>query len=191
VSLVAILDADKEGFLRSETSLIQTIGRAARNVNAEVILYADTVTDSMARAVGETNRRREVQLKYNAEHGITPKTVITAIKNAIEDEIEAHKLAQEAATGSSAAAADYVTVEYVQSLFTEMLEAAKGLDFERAQALRDQIVKLEAEMKKKYGEAAAPSVLGGKTIAPSQPEGKRRGRGKKKGGVSWPGGGPG
>src|SRR5207248_9405790 len=133
VSLVAILDADKEGFLRSETSLIQTIGRAARNVNAEVVLYADTVTDSMSRAVGETNRRRDVQLKYNAEHGITPRTVITAIKNVIEDEIEAHKLAQEAASGSSAAAEDYVTFEYVQQLFTEMLEAAKGLDFERAQ----------------------------------------------------------
>ena len=92
VSLVAILDADKEGFLRSETSLIQTIGRAARNVNAEVILYADTVTDSMQRAIGETNRRREVQLKYNAEHGITPRTVQSAIKSVIEDEIEAHQL---------------------------------------------------------------------------------------------------
>src|SRR5205823_2288310 len=87
VSLVAILDADKEGFLRSETSLIQTIGRAARNVNAEVILYADTVTESMQRAVSETNRRRELQLKYNAEHGITPRTVQSAISTVIEDEI--------------------------------------------------------------------------------------------------------
>jgi excinuclease ABC subunit B len=180
VSLVAILDADKEGFLRSETSLIQTIGRAARNVNAEVVLYADTVTDSMSRAIGETNRRRDVQLKYNAEHGITPKTVITAIKNAIEEEIEAHKLAQEAATGASLAAADdYVTIEYVQGLFEEMLAAAKALDFERAQKLRDEIVKLEGELKKKYGDAAAPSVLGGKAVAPSQPEKKKRGKGKK------------
>lgn len=180
VSLVAILDADKEGFLRSETSLIQTIGRAARNVNAEVILYADNVTNSMARAIAETNRRREVQLAYNKEHGITPKTVITAIKNSIEDEIEAHKMAQEAASGSTAIAQDYVTFEYVQQLFQEMLDAAKTLDFERAQTLRDQIVKLEAEMKKKYGEDAAPSVLGGKAIPVSQPEGKKRGKGKKR-----------
>jgi excinuclease ABC subunit B len=180
VSLVAILDADKEGFLRSETSLIQTIGRAARNVNAEVVLYADAVTDSMARAIAETNRRREVQLAYNAEHGITPRSVVTAIQNAIETEIEAHKLAQEAAAGAgSAAADDYVTVEFVQSLFAEMMDAAKALDFERAQKLRDQIVKLEAELKKKYGEAAAPSVLGGKAVAPGLPEPKRRGKGKK------------
>jgi excinuclease ABC subunit B len=181
VSLVAILDADKEGFLRSETSLIQTIGRAARNVNAEVVLYADTVTDSMQRALDETNRRRDLQLHYNAEHGITPRTVKTAIKNSIEDAVEAHKLAQEAASGASVAATeDYVTIEFVQQLYQEMLEAAKVLDFERAQRVRDEIVKLEAELKKKYGDSAAPSVLGGKVVAPSNPLPKKRGNAKSK-----------
>jgi excinuclease ABC subunit B len=184
VSLVAILDADKEGFLRSDKSLIQTMGRAARNVNAEVILYADNVTDSMSRAIAETNRRRDIQLAYNKQHGITPKTVKTAIRNAIEDEIEAHKLAQDAATGtvgSGAPAEMELTVarEYIQQLYTEMLDAAKELDFERAQLLRDQIVKLEAELKKKYGDDAVPSVLAGKTVPVSQPQGKK-GKGKQK-----------
>jgi excinuclease ABC subunit B len=186
VSLVAILDADKEGFLRSETSLIQTIGRAARNVNAEVILYADSVTDSMSRAVAETNRRRELQLAYNREHGITPRTVKTAIKNAIEDEIEAHKIAQEAASGEKIggpAEMDLVVaLEYIQNLYTEMLEAAKSLDFERAQLLRDQIVKLETDLKKRYGDEAVPSVLGGKAVTASQPQPKKKGKWKKAGG---------
>jgi excinuclease ABC subunit B len=100
---------------------------------------------------------------------------VSAIKNAIEDEIEAHRMAQEAATGASVAATeDYVTIEFVQQLHAEMLEAAKVLDFERAQKLRDQIIKLEAELKKKYGDAATPSVLGGKVVAPSLPIPKGR-----------------
>jgi excinuclease ABC subunit B len=142
VSLVAILDADKEGFLRSETSLIQTIGRAARNVNAEVILYADAMTNSMQRAISETARRRELQLAYNREHGITPRTVISAIKNSIEEEVAAHQMAQEAAGQS---ADDYVTAEYLEELHAEMLAAAQQLDFERAAQLRDKISKLKGE----------------------------------------------
>ncbi len=142
VSLVAILDADKEGFLRSETSLIQTIGRAARNVNAEVILYADHVTNSMQRAMSETARRREVQTAYNAEHGITPTTVISAIKNSIEDEVAAHQLAQEVAGKEET---DYITAEFLEELQAEMLKAAQELDFERAAELRDRIAKLKGE----------------------------------------------
>jgi excinuclease ABC subunit B len=142
VSMVAILDADKEGFLRSGTSLIQTIGRAARNVNAEVILYADQVTESMQRAMGETRRRRELQLQYNAEHGITPETVRTAIGAGIEEEIAAHKLAQEAAGKS---ADDYATQEYLEELHGEMLAAAANLEFERAAQIRDRIAKLKGQ----------------------------------------------
>ena len=142
VSLVAILDADKEGFLRSTTSLIQTIGRAARNVNAEVILYADGMTDSMQRAIGETSRRREIQLAYNVEHGITPQTVKTAIRNSIEDEISAHQTAQEAA---GIKAEEYVTAEYLEELQVEMLKAAQELNFERAAELRDKIASLKGE----------------------------------------------
>lgn len=142
VSLVAIMDADKEGFLRSETSLIQTIGRAARNVNAEVILYADKMTDSMSRAIGETNRRRELQMAYNAEHGITPRTVQSAIRNTIEDEIQSYSEAQEAAGISGE---EVVTAEYLEELQKEMLAAAQNLEFERAAQLRDKIAQLKGE----------------------------------------------
>ncbi len=142
VSLVAILDADKEGFLRSGTSLIQTIGRAARNVNAEVILYADRVTDSMRRAIDETTRRRDIQLKYNAEHGITPQSVVSAINMGIEDEIAAHKFVQEAAGLN---AENYATEEYLEELHNEMLAAAANLQFERAAELRDKIAQLKGE----------------------------------------------
>jgi excinuclease ABC subunit B len=142
VSLVAILDADKEGFLRSATSLIQTIGRAARNVNAEVILYADKMTDSMQKAMEETERRRVMQLAYNTEHNITPETVKSAIGSGIEEEIAAHKYVQEVAGQS---ADNYVTQEYLEELHGEMLAAAANLEFERAAQLRDKIAKLKGE----------------------------------------------
>ncbi len=183
VSLVAIMDADKEGFLRSEKSLIQTMGRAARNVNAEVILYADTVTDSMSRAISETNRRRAVQLAYNVEHNITPRSVTPKIKNDIEDQIEPYTLPETVAAGKPLDMDLVVALEYLQKLYEEMLDAAKLLDFERAQLLRDQIVKLETELRKKYGDDAVPSVLGGKAVPVSQPQGKKgKGKWKKPGG---------
>src|SRR5207247_3462391 len=149
VSLVAILDADKEGFLRSGTSLIQTIGRAARNVNAEVILYADKVTDSMQRAMDETQRRRTLQLEYNERHGITPETVRSAIGAGIEEEIAAHKFVQEVAGQGGD---NYVTQEYLEELHGEMLGAAANLEFERAAQLRDRIAELKGQP------VAAPQV---------------------------------
>jgi excinuclease ABC subunit B len=142
VSLVAVLDADKEGFLRSGTSLIQTIGRAARNVNAEVILYADKVTDSMQRAMDETQRRRQLQLDYNQAHGITPETVRSAITMGIEEEIAAHKMVAEVA---GKAGEDYVTEEYLEELHGEMLAAAANMEFERAAELRDMIARLRGQ----------------------------------------------
>ena len=141
VSLVAILDADKEGFLRSETSLIQTIGRAARNVNAKVILYADRVTAAMKNAIDETRRRRRVQEEYNRQHGITPETIRKSIRSGIESQVAAHRQAN-AAVGRTDET-EYVTQEYINELEAEMLAAAEALEFERAAALRDRIVQLQ------------------------------------------------
>ncbi|MEQ8836434.1 MAG: helicase-related protein, partial [Lacipirellulaceae bacterium] len=141
VSMVAILDADKEGFLRSETSLMQTIGRAARNVNSKVILYADKVTDSMQRAMDETERRRKLQQEYNEANGITPETVKKAIYRGIEAEASAHAKAN-AAVGRTDET-EVITQEYINELETEMLEAAEELEFERAAKLRDRIEKMQ------------------------------------------------
>ena len=137
VSLVAILDADKEGFLRSERSLIQTIGRAARNTNGKVIMYADELTESMEKAISETNRRREIQMKYNAEHGITPKTV----NKSVRDTIRATVL--EDVSEKYAIKKDENIEEIITKLTDEMLKCASNMEFEKAAELRDKIKELQ------------------------------------------------
>ncbi len=139
VSAVAILDADKEGFLRSQTSLIQTIGRTARNINATVFLYADTITKSMQKAIDETDRRRKIQLKFNEEHGIRPETIKKEIRKGLAEEIKARQTARKAVRFE---ADEYERVELVGQIEKEMLEAAETLDFERAAFLRDQLREL-------------------------------------------------
>ncbi|HAM81633.1 excinuclease ABC subunit UvrB [Ornithinibacillus bavariensis] len=146
VSLVAILDADKEGFLRSERSLIQTMGRAARNENGQVIMYADKITDSMQRAIEETERRREKQMAYNEEHHITPKT----IKKDVRDVIRATSVAEEqpeleSKTKSYSKLTKKERENVIENMEKEMREAAKALDFERAAELRDIVFELKAE----------------------------------------------
>ena len=145
VSLVAILDADKEGFLRSEKSLIQTIGRAARNVDGRVIMYADGLTDSMNRAISETNRRREIQQKYNEEHNITPRTV----RSAIRDLMEVTRVPDRDAGSALDDAERQMAIERLEE---RMLEAANNLDFEKAAQLRDQMLSLRGEKPMATGE---------------------------------------
>jgi excinuclease ABC subunit B len=150
VSLVAILDADKEGYLRSERSLIQTIGRAARNVNGAVLMYADTVTDSMRKAIDETNRRRIVQQEYNQRHGITPQTVQKAISEPLAAACEADyltvPLVRESPEAADAPSDPAELARRIAELRREMREAAKRLDFEQAAALRDRIKTLETRL---------------------------------------------
>ncbi|MGB4015028.1 MAG: helicase-related protein, partial [Bacilli bacterium] len=145
VSLIAILDADKEGFLRSETSLIQIIGRAARNVNGKVIMYADSVTGSMERAIVETYRRRSIQEKYNQENKIIPKTVYKHITDSliITKEVEEEK--QSVDLDNIGKMSSLERKQLIASLEKQMKEAAKKLDFEQAMVLRDIIFELRTE----------------------------------------------
>jgi len=140
VSLVAILDADKEGFLRSERSLIQTIGRAARNTEGKVIMYADELTESMEKAISETNRRRKIQEEYNKEHGITPKTIQKSIRDTVkasivEDAVKEYDISKEADIQ-----------EIIDKLTDEMLKYAQNMEFEKAAELRDKIKQLTGEI---------------------------------------------
>jgi excinuclease ABC subunit B len=176
VSMVCILDADKEGFLRSETSLVQTIGRSARHVNAEVVLYADKMTPSMQRAIEETNRRRALQQAYNAEHGITPEGIRKAIRRGIEEEVQAKAEARKAVGRDELTDAGE---EFLNELEAEMLKAAENLEFERAAELRDRIVQLRSS---RDGGTARPlaSPQGVSARAKAKSSGsKGRGRSKR------------
>jgi excinuclease ABC subunit B len=161
VSLVAILDADKEGFLRSDRSLIQTIGRAARNINGRVILYADSVTESMKRAVDETNRRRRLQADFNQEHGITPQSIIKALGSPLikiyeADYVEIALAAEKPVTYGGLADLS----RKLQQLKKEMKKAAGNLEFERAAELRDQIRDLEGHELVLREPSAEPTIDG-------------------------------
>ncbi len=156
VSLVAILDADKEGFLRSDTSLIQTIGRAARNAGGRVILYADRITDSMKRAMDETERRRTVQQAYNKEHGVTPKTIVKPVVPLIETTLVAESRAsygEESGGKKKKKLTKKQKESLIRTLLAQMQTASRALEFERAAELRDMIIELEGSLpgKKKKG----------------------------------------
>jgi excinuclease ABC subunit B len=146
VSMVASLDADKQGFLRSETALIQTIGRAARHVEGRVIMYADKVTDAMRAAIDETNRRRAKQHAYNLEHGIQPASIIKAIHDLTERLSPAHAMAEAAGEYKAGSGFESMPKKEIQRLINElekeMKEAARNLEFERAAVLRDQVYEL-------------------------------------------------
>ena len=173
VSLVAILDADKAGFLRSETSLIQTIGRAARNVNARVILYADTVTPAMRNAMDETDRRRVIQEAYNTEHDITPRTIEKALRQSMESEIKARRTAREALDKHDDG---FDKTELINLLEEEMLQAAQNLEFERAAQLRDKVNELKGAPEMK----SAGGLASGQDEAQKIWQPKTPGRGKRR-----------
>ena len=156
VSLVAILDADKEGFLRSDTSLIQTIGRAARNAGGRVILYADRITDSMKRAMDETERRRTVQQAYNKEHGVTPKTIVKPVVPLIETTLVAESRASygEDSDGKKKKLTKKQKESLIRTLLAQMQTASRALEFERAAELRDMIIELEGSLPGKTKQGA-------------------------------------
>lgn len=146
VALVAILDADKEGFLRSETSLIQTVGRAARNVEGTVIMYADKITDSMRKAINETNRRRKIQVEHNEEHGIEAKSIIKGIRDIIEATTAAEEPAKYGGVAASKMRAEDI-LKVIKAMEDEMKDCAKSMQYERAAELRDKIVELRQKLK--------------------------------------------
>ena len=173
VSLVAIMDADKTGFLRSGTSLIQQIGRAARNENAFVVMYADEVTPAMKEAIDETERRRGLQLAYNEKNNITPKTIKKAIRRGIEMELRARKTAKEALSGDEK---EYDRAELLQELEAQMLEAAQALEFEKAASIRDKVKEIKAApamSKVKLGKKKSKPKPGTPGIKPAR-RGKKR-----------------
>ena len=172
VSLVAILDADKEGFLRAERSLIQTIGRAARNVHGKAILYADQMTESMRRAIGETERRRARQLAHNAAHGIVPRSVTKQVRELI-DGVVSDKTARDDLKAAAAAAEVEVLGEKdlgrrIRLLEKQMLEHARNLEFEKAARLRDQLALLKEQA---FGATGTDSAIV-PLVGQAQPRGR-------------------
>jgi len=201
VSLVAILDADREGYLRSETSLIQTMGRAARHISGHVLLYADEVTDSMRRAIDETNRRREIQVRYNEEHGIIPQSIVKPIRDLIDLQEVTEELAVHEPTGDVLTAQELIKLaeqqrakvpwdvarllmlspqeleQTVETLEREMRRAAANLEFEKAAVLRDQVT----ELRKGLGEPFFATRGGGRPRRSASGVGRRNGRWRKRG----------
>jgi excinuclease ABC subunit B len=186
VALVCILDADKQGFLRSQSSLIQTMGRAARNANGAVILYADTITPEMSAALGEVERRRAKQIEYNARHGITPETIVKAIRRGIEQELAARKVVRAAAGRKRERT--YERDELLRLLEQEMLEAAQRLEFEKAAALRDRIRQVKelpefADAEGRMTIALPPEAEDGRLGDPRGRGGRRKGEEGAKSGL--------
>ncbi len=174
VSLVAMLDADKEGFLRSETSLIQTAGRAARHVDGRVILYADEITDSMRRMLDVTEQRRTRQAAYNREHGITPRSIRKELQLSLVAEEKAREVESSVVRETGVA---YDVSETLRELERDMLEAAEALEFERAALLRDEIRELKEGRK---GAAAAPPRRGRAARGPAPKTKRVVGRGRRR-----------